>query len=292
MTVYQQTIKNEISFSGIGVHSGDVCKATIRPAGTDTGIVYRRTDIENGQALIKADFKNVRSTNLNTTIQNDSGVYVSTVEHLMSALWGCGIDNCYIDISAAEVPIMDGSAEPFVFAIDSAGVDKQSKPRKYLTILKEVKVSETDKHGFEIFSSLTPSKNLQIDLKIEFANKVISSQNFYYDDLIVDFKTCISRARTFCLESEIEYMHKIGLAKGGSLDNAIVVGEDKILNQDSLRYPDEFVRHKLLDSIGDLYLSGYHIQGKFTGKRSGHKMNNLLLQELFKDTNNYEITEA
>lgn len=290
--MYQQTIKNEISFSGIGVHSGKVCKATIRPAGTDTGIVYRRTDVASDKGLIKADFKNVQSTNLNTTIQNDYGVQVSTVEHFMSALWGCGIDNCYIDISAAEVPIMDGSAEPFVFALDSAGIDVQNKARKHLVVLKEVSVSEIDRHGFEMSSSLVPNNNLQIDIKIEFANKVIGSQSYYFDDLTTHFKTCIARARTFCLESEIEYMHKMGLAKGGSLDNAVVVGEKEVLNKDALRYPDEFVRHKVLDSIGDLYLSGYHIQGKFTGKRSGHKMNNLLLQELFKDDQNYKILEV
>lgn len=291
MTIYQQTIKNEISFSGIGIHSGKLCKATIRPAGVDIGIVYRRVDVPVEQGIIKADFKNVRSTNLNTTIENNSGVSVSTVEHLMSALWGCGIDNCYIDITDSEVPVMDGSAEPFVFAIDSAGIERQNKPRKFLNILKKVKVCEIDKHGFEMQSSLSPSKHFKTELKIEFANKIIGSQSFIFDVENTNFRISIARARTFCLESEIDYMHKVGLAKGGSLDNAVVVGEKKILNEDNLRYPDEFVRHKVLDSIGDLYLSGFHIKGKFYGKRSGHKMNNLLLKEVFKNKENYEIIE-
>ena len=288
----QVTIQKPISFSGIGIHSGKISNVTINPGAPDSGIAFIRKDVKNKANKIYAKFDNVISTTLGTSLTNEDNIKVSTIEHLMSALWGSGIDNCIIEIDNEEIPIFDGSSAPFIFIIDCAGKKYQYNLKKFLKINKKVEYSEISRDGQEIKCSLEPDRGFTVDLMIEFKNKVIGSQIFNFSYLENDFKTSISRARTFGLESEIETMKNMGLALGGCLNNAIVVGEEEILNSEGLRFSNEFVRHKILDSIGDLYLSGYPILGKFTGFRSGHTANNKLLREVFKDKDSYEIIEV
>jgi len=274
----QRTINNKISCKGVGVHSGKEAIITLNSAPCDTGIVFRRLDFDKSKRNIKASYKNVVGTNLGTSINNEHGAKVSTVEHLMAAIWGCGIDNLYIDINGPEIPIMDGSSEPFVFLIESAGIKEQDKPRRFIEILKKIRVEEEDK-----FVEVNPSKELSISLEIDFPHKKIGRQTFNFDSASISFKNDISRARTFGFKHEIEQLHKMGLAKGGTLDNAILVDEKGVVNKEGLRYIDEFVRHKALDFVGDIYLSGHFIIGEFKALKSGHKINNMLLHELFKD---------
>ncbi|MBL6785445.1 MAG: UDP-3-O-[3-hydroxymyristoyl] N-acetylglucosamine deacetylase [Rickettsiales bacterium] len=289
----QVTIQRPLKFSGIGIHSGKVSNVIISPADPDTGITFKRTDIQDPKkSIIKAKFDNVISTKLGTSLTNEYGVKVSTIEHLMAGLWGASIDNCLIEIDNEEIPVFDGSCEPFMFIVECAGLTNQYNLKKFLKIKDKIEYQETDSHGKEINCSLEPDRGFSVELSIDFENKVIGSQDFNFSYLDNDFKTSISRARTFGLESEVQMMNKMGLGLGGSLDNAIVVGETEILNPEGLRFNNEFVRHKILDSIGDLYLSGYPILGKFKGFRSGHTANNKLLHNLFSDPSSYEIIEV
>lgn len=289
MFSYQKTIKHKVSCYGIGLHSGKDVRLSLLPAPVDHGIVFKRTDIENKNNLVGAHYANVVETTLGTTIANDDGVKVATIEHLMAALWGCGIDNCLIEIDGPEVPIMDGSSEPFVFLIECAGRIEQEKTRRIIEILKDIRVEDEKAKGGYI--TISPAESFSIDLAIDFGDKVISSQKGNFDSRIVSFKSDLCRARTFGFEHEVDYLQSQGLAKGGSLDNAIVVGKDGILNKGDLRYRDEFVRHKILDCIGDVYLAGAYFKGKLEGFKSGHGLNNKLLRALFDDKDAWRMMQ-
>ncbi len=275
----QKTINSKTSCSGIGVHSGKEAIINLLPANCDTGITFKRIDLEEGKNVIKAYYKNVTTTNLGTTISNEFGATVSTVEHLMAAIWGCGIDNLIIEINGPEIPIMDGSSEPFVFLIECAGINIQEKPRKVIEVIKTIKIEEDNGKMIEV----SPSKEFAIDLHIDFNHKHINHQSFDYVSTFASFKNDLCRARTFGFKHEIDYLHKIGLAKGGSLDNAILVDENGIVNKEGLRYENEFVRHKTLDFIGDIYLAGHFIIGHFKASKPGHGINNKMLHKLLED---------
>ena len=279
----QNTLKNPAKLEGVGLHSGSKVSLIINPAPEDYGIVFRRTDVENFDNFIRADYKNVTKTQLGTVISNSQGTLISTIEHLMAALWGLGIDNALVDVSAAEVPIMDGSSDPFIPAIEASGIKKQAANRKQVKVIKEVSVEEEDK-----FARIIPSDNFSIDLEIDFNSKAIPTQKRIYSDN-TPFKDALGKARTFGFAHEVDYLRSVGLARGGSLDNAIVIKDDKILNQDGLRYEDEFVRHKLLDCIGDFYLAGKRLIGGVKAYKTGHKLNNMLLHRLFSDKTAFEI---
>jgi len=280
---YQQTLKREIKFSGIGLHTGVHSNVRITPSKLDSGITFIRKDLKANNT-IKALWSNVISTNLSTTISNKHKATVSTIEHLMSALSGMHIDNVKIFIDGPEVPIMDGSSKPFVELFEKAKIIKQNKYRKILKVNKEITVQNRDS-----FISLTPHKEFSVDFEIEFDSHLINKQSCQLQLLNGNYKNDISSARTFGFEKDVEQLRAKGFALGGSLDNAVVVGNKRILNKEGLRYKDEFVRHKILDSIGDLYLSGYPVLGYFHGRKSGHYLNNQLLKKLLSDENNYEI---
>jgi UDP-3-O-[3-hydroxymyristoyl] N-acetylglucosamine deacetylase len=275
----QKTLKSSIHCSGIGLHSGEKISMSLHPADIDTGIVFRRADLRGQQAEIAAHFGNVSDTRLCTSLSNDAGTTIATVEHLMAALAGCEIDNAVIEVAGPEVPIMDGSSEPFVFLIECAGVEEQAASRLTIQILKP-KVA----HIGEAVTKLEPADVFSIELSIEYDNPVIGQQTKTVAMCADTFKSEICRARTFGFLEDVEAMRKAGLAHGGSLDNAVVVSGDKVLNDGGLRYDDEFVRHKILDSLGDLYLAGGPIIGRFSGHRAGHQINNKLLRALFADT--------
>tara|TARA_B100001029_G_C15013721_1_gene425927 strand:+ start:147 stop:1025 length:879 start_codon:yes stop_codon:yes gene_type:complete len=279
----QKTIKKVIYFSGIGLHSGDHGNVKIKPSTVDTGITFIRTDLSKDN-LIKAHWSNVTSTKLCTTISNKNNVSVSTIEHLMSALSGMHIDNAIIEIDSSEMPIMDGSAKPFVKLIEKAGIENQIKKRKYLKVLKDV-IVENDQGS----ACIRPNNQFSINLEIDFPCSVIDKQSCQLKMINGNYKQDISEARTFGFEEEVESLRNSGFALGGDLTNAVVVGKDRILNKEGLRYKDEFVRHKILDSIGDLYLAGYPILGFFEGIKSGHKLNNELLKKLLSDKNNWSL---
>lgn len=282
----QQTITNSISCSGIGIHSGDKVNMTLKPAAVNHGISFVRVDLEDINAReIKADYKNVTQTNLGTTIENDLGGKVCTVEHLLAGVWGAGIDNLIIEIDNEELPIFDGSSEPFIFLIESAGISKQNEERKYIKILQEVEFSQDDK-----VIKASPAENFSIDLEIKFDDKIIGQQSHIFDNSKSNFKDEIAKARTFGFKHEIDHLNKIGLARGGSLKNAILVSEEGIANPEGLRYDNEFARHKLLDFIGDIFLAGYRFKGKFNTFKSGHEVNNKFLHQLFSDRKNYTLS--
>lgn len=284
ISISQKTVHSKVSCSGVGLHSGTNATITLSPAPCDNGIVFRRIDIDGDKRIIKADYRNVVGTNLGTTLTNELGGKVSTVEHLMAAIWGCGVDNLFIDIDGPEVPIMDGSSEPFIFLIECAGVETQDKPRRVIEVIKKIRVEDGDK-----FAEVEPAKDFSIDLHIDFDHKEIRNQKFNYHSSLTSFKNDVCRARTFGFQHEIDQLHKMGLAKGGSLDNAILVGEDGIINKEGLRYKDELVRHKMLDFIGDIYLAGHYILGHFNASKSGHGINNKLLHALFSDKTAWRI---
>ena len=279
----QQTINKEITFSGIGLHSGKKADVIIRPSKEDSGITFIRTDIKNNN-VIEAIWKNVSSTILSTTIENNNKVSVSTIEHLMSALSGMHIDNAIILINGPEVPIMDGSSMPFVNLFEEAGITKQNKSRKIIKINEEVSVSKDDS-----YVKILPNKQFSIDFEIDFESNIINKQACQLQLLNGNYKSDISSARTFGFEKDVNELRANGFALGGSLDNAVVVGEKNILNKEGLRFADEFVRHKILDSIGDLYLAGMPVQGYFYGKKSGHYLNIELLKKLLSDNTKFEI---
>ena len=276
--VNQRTLKSSISCSGVGLHSGEKVSLTLNPADSGTGIVFKRTDIAGGGASIPAKWDHVVDTRLCTTIGNGDGVTVATVEHLMAALAGCGIDNALIELNGSEVPIMDGSAQPFVFLVECAGVVDQDEPRRVIRVLKSV--SARDGNGE---ARLSPGSFLSLDIKIDFDCDAISRQSLSIGIVNGSFAKELARARTFGFLHEVEALWAAGFAKGGSLENAVVVSGDKVLNEGGLRYEDEFVRHKILDAVGDLYLAGAPIIGKFEGVYSGHATNNALLRALFAD---------
>ena len=281
----QKTIKNNVSFSGVALHSGLNVNMCVKPAEPNFGIVFKRTDIKNNN-LVYPNFLNVSNTSLNTTVANEYGVKVSTIEHLMGALFGLGIDNALIEIDNEEVPILDGSAKEFIEKIISCGLQVSSSPIKIIKINNEVTFSDGERA-----ISLKPSTlSLDIDFELKYENKIIGNQRnkvkVYEDDL-----TDIYNSRTFCLFEDIEKIKKIGLAKGGSLDNAVVVKNDEILNPDGLRNKKEFVNHKILDCIGDLYTSGYRIVGSVKCSRGGHYLTNQLLRKVFQNRANFSILE-
>ena len=282
--IRQRTLKNLISATGIGLHSGTKVYMTLRPAAANTGIVFRRIDLPQ-PVDIKADPYAVGDTRLASVLEKD-GASVGTVEHLMSALAGLGIDNIYIDLSASEVPIMDGSAGPFVFLLQSAGIEEQNAPKRFIRILKTVEVRHGDK-----WVKLAPYHGFKVELGIAFNHPVFerSGNNVTIDFSTTSYVKAVSRARTFGFVQDVEAMRAQGLAMGGSLDNAVVMDEYRVLNSDGLRYEDEFVKHKALDAIGDLYLLGHPIIGAFSGFKSGHAMNNQLLRVLLEDKTAWEF---
>lgn len=251
---------------------------TLLPGGPDTGIVFKRTDIAGGGGVIPATWDNVVDTMLCTTLGNADGVRISTVEHLLSALSGAGIDNLVVEVNGPEVPVMDGSAAPFMFLFECAGIVEQDVPRRFIRILKPVSVDDG-----KTSAALVPGDGFTLDFEIDFSSAAVSRQSISVDLSDDFFKKEISRARTFGFLHEVEQMRAAGLAKGGSLDNAVVVSGDKVINEDGLRYEDEFVRHKVLDAVGDLFLAGGNVIGHFAGVCSGHAANNKLLRALFAD---------
>ncbi len=281
----QKTIKKTVSFTGVGLHSGKIARLNIKPSDPDTGIVFKRIDVKDNN-FVYPNFLNVSSTALNTTISNSSGVKVSTIEHLMGALFGIGIDNALIEIDNEEVPILDGSAKDFIKEILKVGLQLSEKPIKIIKINKKVEFKNNEK-----FISIQPSKlSLDIDFQLKYQNKIIGNQrnniNVYEDDL-----TEIFNSRTFCLYEDIEAIKKNGLAKGGSLENAIVVKDDSVLNSDGLRNSKEFVNHKILDCIGDLYTTGYRIIASINCSQGGHYLTNSLLRKVFEKRENFSIIE-
>ncbi len=283
--VMQKTLKSAISCTGIGLHSGEKVSMTLHPAAPDFGIVFRRTDVAGEGVEIPAAHDHVVDTRLSTTIGAE-GKIIGTVEHLMAALAGANIDNALIEVGGAEVPVMDGSAAPFLFLIECAGVVAQDAPRKALRVLKSVSIVDDEK-----LASLEPSDGFTVDFKIDFSNPVIGSQAMTVDMTGGVFKDEISRARTFGFLHEAEALWAAGLAKGASLENAVVVSGDKVMNEDGMRFDDECVRHKILDAVGDLYMAGMPIIGYYEGVRASHALNNQLLRALFADPANYEIVD-
>ena len=281
----QKTIKTPISFSGIALHNGLNANVTLKSAKPNEGIVFKRVDLKNNN-IVYPNFLNVTNTSLNTTIENEHGVKVSTIEHLMGALFGLGIDNVIVEIDNEEVPILDGSAKIFIEKIISSGLEISEEPIKIIKINQKIQYSDDQR-----LISIEPSKlSLNIDFELKFNNKIIGNQSnkvkVYEDDL-----TDVYNSRTFCLFEDIEIIKKNGLAKGGSLDNAIVVKDNEILNKDGLRNDKEFVNHKILDCIGDLYTSGYRIIGNVVCSQGGHFLTNQLLRKVFKDKSNFSIIE-
>ncbi|MGD8514552.1 MAG: UDP-3-O-acyl-N-acetylglucosamine deacetylase [Granulosicoccaceae bacterium] len=282
--IRQRTLKNVIRATGVGLHTGEKVYLTLRPAAPDTGIVFRRVDLDE-PIDIPARSEFVGDTQLCTTVcRNDSRV--STVEHLLSAMAGLGIDNAYVDLSAAEVPIMDGSAGPFVFLIQSAGIEEQNAPKRFVRIKQPVVVEEDDK-----WVRFDPFDGFKVSFSIDFDHPVFQThtRTASLDFSTTSFVKEVSRARTFGLLKDVERLREQNLALGGSLDNAIVVDDYRILNEDGLRYEDEFVKHKILDAVGDLYLLGHSLIGAFSGYKSGHALNNRLLQTLLVNTDAWEV---
>lgn len=279
----QHTLKDSIGATGIGLHSGVKVYMTLRPAPANTGIVFRRLDLPE-PVDIPATALNVTDTNLGTTLQCGAGK-VATVEHLLSALAGLGIDNVFIDLTAAELPIMDGSAAPFVFLIQSAGIEEQDADKRFIRIVRPVEVTEGDK-----WARFAPYDGFRVTLEIDFDHPVLRKrrQRACLDFSTTSFLKEISRARTFGFLKDVEYLRANELALGGSLDNAIVMDEYRVINEDGLRFQDEFVRHKVLDAVGDLYLLGSCLIGEFSGFKSGHKLNNLLLRALLEQPDAYQ----
>ena len=282
--IRQRTLKNIIRATGIGLHSGEKVYLTLRPAAVDTGIVFRRMDLDP-VVEIPALAKNVGETTMSTTLVKGD-VKVDTVEHLLSAMAGLGIDNAYVELSASEVPIMDGSAGPFVFLIQSAGLEEQDAPKEFIRILREITVEDGEKRA-----TFVPFEGFKVGFEIDFDHPVFEgrTQTACVDFSSTSFVKEVSRARTFGFMRDIEFLRTNNLALGGSVDNAIVVDENSVLNEDGLRYEDEFVKHKILDAIGDLYLLGKSLIGEFRGYKSGHALNNLLLRTLLEQPDAWEV---
>ena len=281
----QKTINETISIEGVGLHTGELVNMKINPAGPNTGIVFKRIDLKNNNYVVPGIF-NVSNANFCTTISNEFGVKVSTIEHLMAALFGKGIDNALIEIDSQEVPILDGSAKEFVEKINLAGIKESSVPIKIIKIEKKISLKDGSKS-----ISIEPNKiSLDIDFEIKYENPLIGNQRNSIKVYETDLEE-IYNSRTFCLFEDVEKLKKMNLAKGGSLENAVVVKDNKILNEGGLRNNKEFVNHKILDCIGDLYLSGYKIIGKIICSQGGHKLTNQLLREVFQNKDNFTIVE-
>ena len=280
----QSTISREIKFTGIALHSGVKSQVRLLPANENTGIVFKRIDLENNNT-IKANFKNVSSAKLCTTLSNENGVSVSTVEHLMAAFYITGVDNVMVEINNSEVPIMDGSSKDFIKLIKEKGISKQFSKKKYLKILKKIELNVDDK-----IISIEPNNNeLRVNFQLSYNNEIIGNQKNsvgFNDNNLID----IYSSRTFCLFEDIEKIKKQGYARGGSLENALVVKNNEILNENGLRNKKEFVNHKILDLVGDFLLSGYRILGTVNCFQGGHHLSNIFLKEVFKDSTNFELT--
>lgn len=282
--VKQRTIKQSISATGVGLHKGEKVHLTLRPAPDNTGIVFRRVDLDP-VVDIKANAEAVGETTLCTCLVNEQGVQVSTVEHLLAAVAGLGIDNLIVDVDSPEIPIMDGSALPFVYLLQTAGVEELKTAKRFIKITKAIRVEEGDK-----WAELVPFEGFRVDFTIDFDHPVISNTG---QSVSMDFSSCsfikeISRARTFGFMKDLEFLRSHNLALGGSIENAIVLDDFKMLNKDELRYDDEFVKHKILDAIGDLYMCGSSILGELKAYKSGHALNNLLLRAVFDNADSWE----
>ncbi|MGR3914207.1 MAG: UDP-3-O-acyl-N-acetylglucosamine deacetylase [Gammaproteobacteria bacterium] len=284
--IKQRTLKNVIRATGVGLHTGSKIYLTLRPAPVDTGIIFQRTDLDP-VIDIPATPAHVSDTRLSTTLEREDGVKISTVEHLMSAFAGLGIDNAYVEVSAPEVPIMDGSAAPFVFLLQSAGILEQGKLKQFIRIKKSLCITDGDKWvRFEPFHGFKVSFSIDFDHPILQNSTQVASLDFSTTSFIKE----VSRARTFGFMDDLEELRDVGLAQGGSFNNAIVMDSFHILNDDGLRYHDEFVKHKILDAIGDLYLLGHPLIGEFSAHKSGHSLNNRLLRRLIADRSAWELT--
>jgi len=280
----QKTIKDPVQLEGVGLHNGIKVNICLKPAKINYGIKFKRTDVEDSRSIIDANYKNVNSPILCTKIKNSHGISVSTIEHLMAAFYGEGIDNVLVEVDAPEIPIMDGSSFDFVEAIRSVGFEEQNSPKKFIKVLKKIEVKEGSK-----YISIEPLKeDLIIDFEIVYSNPLIRSRRRKFKLSNCDL-TSIYNSRTFCLYEDIDQIRSMGLAKGGSLENAIVVKDNKILNDDGLRHRHEFVEHKILDCMGDLMLSGYRIFGHIKTSQGGHQLTSLLLNKLFSDQTNWEL---
>ncbi len=282
--ISQKTIKETIELQGVGLHNGQNVNLVLKPAKADTGIIFKRTDVDSNKNIIEANYKNVDAPILCTKLKNSHGVVVSTVEHLMAVFYGENIDNVLIEIDASEVPIMDGSSFDFVEAIRSTGTEDQNSKKKFIKVLKKVEVKDGDKS-----ISIEPLKNdLIIDFEIVYKNELIRTRRKEFKLSNGDL-TSIYNSKTFCLYEDIDQIKSLGLAKGGSLENAIVVKEGKILNEDGLRYRDEFINHKILDCLGDLMLTGHRLFGHIKTSRGGHQLTNTLLRNFLSDQSNWQF---
>ena len=282
----QKTIKKKINFSGVGVHNGRAVSMSIEPANANTGVVFKRTDIKSNN-IVKAIIDNVVDTRLCTKIKNSAGVYISTIEHLMAALNALDIDNVVVKINSSELPALDGSSQEYVKKIINAGVKTLENKKTYFRILKKVEVNDGDR-----FISITPSDSLSINISINYPDTIIGHSEYFYNHSINNFIKNLSMARTYTLHEDIEKMRTAGLAIGGTLNNAIVVDKYKILNPDGLRMEKEFVKHKTLDCIGDLYLLGMPLIGRIDCHAPGHNLNQRLIREILKNNENYIIDET
>ena len=278
----QRTLSSKIRASGVGLHTGKKISLTLKPAPSNSGIVFKRTDIES--ASIKASLENVFDTRLSTSLSNNE-IKISTVEHLLSALAGIGIDNAIVELDGPEVPIMDGSARPFVFMIQSAGIQEQSEAKRFIKIKKTIEVKQDEK-----WAKIEPFDGFKVAFTIDFDHPAFSetSQSSEIDFSSVSYLSQVSRARTFGFAKDIELLRKNNLALGGSVNNAIVIDDYKVVNEEGVRFQDEFVKHKILDAIGDLYLLGHGLIGSFSAYKSGHHLNNLLLRELINNVHAWE----
>ncbi|WP_113907088.1 UDP-3-O-acyl-N-acetylglucosamine deacetylase [Aliidiomarina celeris] len=283
--IKQRTIKEAVATTGVGLHKGNKVNLVMRPAAPDTGIVFRRTDLEP-VVEIKASPKLVRDTRMCTCLINDQNIRISTVEHLLAAIAAMGIDNLYVEVDSHEIPIMDGSSHPFIYLLQTAGVKEQSKAKRFVRVKKPVRVEEGDK-----WAELLPHNGFKIDFAIDFNHPAIADTNqmVSMDFSTQNFVRDISRARTFGFMSDIELLRANNLALGGSMDNAVVLDEFRVLNKDGLRYDDEFVKHKVLDAVGDLYMGGHSILGHLRAFKSGHALNNMLLVALMEQQDAWEF---
>lgn len=283
----QRSIKNTIHASGVGLHSGKEIILTLKPAPVNTGVVFIRTDLEP-KAEIKATGFNVIDTTLSTALGTNETNKISTVEHLLSAFYGLGIDNIYVEVNNAELPIMDGSSGPFIFLLQSAGIEEQEAAKKFIRVKQEIEVIDGDKKA-----SFVPYEGFKVDFEIDFDHPVFleQEQKSSFEFSTVAYIKEVSRARTFGFTQDLEYMRKQNLALGGSLENAVVIYKDKILNPEGLRYRNEFVKHKILDAIGDLYLLGHSLIGEYRGFKSGHCLNNKLVRALLENQEAWELIE-
>ena len=280
----QKTIKDPVQLEGVGLHNGIKVNICLKPAKINYGIKFKRTDVEDSRSIIDANYKNVNSPILCTKIKNSHGISVSTIEHLMAAFYGEGIDNVLVEVDAPEIPIMDGSSFDFVEAIRSVGLEEQNSPKRFIKVLKKVEV----KDGPKYISIESLKEDLIIDFEIVYSNPLIRSRRREFKLSNCDL-TSIYNSRTFCLYEDIDQIRSMGLAKGGSLENAIVVKDSKILNDDGLRHRHEFVEHKILDCMGDLMLSGYRIFGHIKTSQGGHQLTSLLLNKLLSEQSNWEL---